>query len=156
MPFGSICRYLPLPPFLPLTPVTSNREAWGMRSLNFKCCYVNIWYIGYLICYPQRGHDWEVEKGHIPKGGDKVESCICLQREAQVAGSPQEATLGVWFPSRKPNGCRLLVLLPALNDLQIYSNTIWKDALSVETTVCTVLYQGWGTSSRNMGRSTWV
>jgi hypothetical protein len=117
---------------------------------------INIWYIGYLICYPQRGHDWEVEKGHIPKGGDKVESCICLQREAQVAGSPQEATLGVWFPSRKPNGCRLLVLLPALNDLQIYSNTIWKDALSVETTVCTVLYQGWGTSSRNMGRSTWV
>lgn len=30
---------------------------------------------------------------------------------------------------------------PSLNDLQIYSNTIWGDALFVEITVCSVLHK---------------
>lgn len=37
---------------------------------------------------------------------------------------------------------KLFAFSPSLNDLQIYSNTIWKDALFVEVTVCSVLYWG--------------
>lgn len=55
---------------------------------------------------------------------DTVESCICLQREVQVDGSPQEASMGCDFPPESPKAAEVVGVPTTRNDLQIYSNTI--------------------------------